>query len=372
MDFPESGGSKFLNSAVVGDETINLAFDIGGLGVDAGGDPLLPEFDKFLDGSLVTLDPLILIFRKSAVAPIACSGIPEMVCDREAVPPEFPHDFDEGLKAATFSEVEGEVGVRVLMVIDDVPDGEKIPAGGDVNLAGGVVGRDPFSDFQGAVLSPAFVEGNPLHDGRMIVEGVDHEPEFGHPLVVGFVRPDRFGWIWGEAGPLGADGLECVPTGAGGDLILPDEHPHAVAMGVVAAGLDLDVLADGVEASLFEKLDVGDHRGLGRRGEETIRPPALVEGAEVKEGFSIEGETEMSVLVPRDRSFSDSKVGCDPIDLIRSLLDDFEVEVVEGWVIGRPEIRVFDLEFDFAACGVGTHLQGFALFFDNGDDGAVT
>jgi len=47
---------------------------------------------------------------------------------------------------------------------------------------------------------------------------------------------------------------------------LPDENSHLVAIVIPAGRLDLDVLADHVEAKLLGDFQVVLHGGVGRRG----------------------------------------------------------------------------------------------------------
>ena len=65
-------------------------------------------------------------------------------------------------------------------------------------------------------------------------------------------------------------------------------------MRVITTGFDLDVLADGIEPGRLEELDVRAHRGIGGRGEESVRPPALVEGAPMEVSLSIEREAQVA------------------------------------------------------------------------------
>ena len=93
--------------------------------------------------------------------------------------------------------------------------------------------------------------------------------EFEHELLVMLV------------GPFGVFGIGLQPRPwrvvAAADLILPDHHAQPIAVIVVASRFDLDVLADHVEAGRLQKLDVEQHRFVGWRRQQSIRPPALIE-----------------------------------------------------------------------------------------------
>ena len=242
------------------------------------------------------------------------------------------YDLDEVIEAATFALVEGEFGVGVMVIVGDVADGEEIAAAGDIDAAGKIVVDGPPADFHRLVLSPALVEGNPLHDGGMAVETVDHSLEFGHELGVRFRRPGVGLRVRLEApGPFGI-----IQSGRA-DVILPDHHAEPIAVKVIAARLDLDVLADGVEAGGLEEFDVGDHGFIGGRREQAVGPPTLVEGAPVEDGFSIEGEAEVTLVVADAAELADADVGFDDI------IAELDLKIVEGGRSGAPEFRVRNL-----------------------------
>ena len=142
-------------------------------------------------------------------------------------------------------------------------------------------------------------------------------------LPVGLFRPGYRMRIGLQPGPLRV-------VGHAADLVLPDEHADAVAVGVVSPRLDLDVLADGVESSGFEKLDVRGHGCVRWRGQEPVGPPALVEGAPVKDRFAVEGEAQMTVGVLFDAALADADVGVDHfVGFVGNVVDP-ERQIVES------------------------------------------
>ena len=103
---------------------------------------------------------------------------------------------------------------------------------------------------------------------------------------------------------------------------MPDEETHLVARVVVTRGLDLDVFAQHVESEILENLEIVDHPFFGRRGVESVRPPALVERTVLEDEFVVEHEARNTFVVFTEGGFAHRVVGADCID-------DFIV-VVEG------------------------------------------
>ena len=171
-------------------------------------------------------------------------------------------------------------------MIGHIADGPEISAASDVDGAGGIIGDGHFSDFHGAVLAPSFVEGDPGGDAGSIVQMIDHALVFDEILLVRSIRPIGVLGIRRHAGPLRT--VVRAWSVAIADLILPHHHAEAIAVVVVAAGFDLDVLADHVESGSFQILDVRKHRGIGRRSEQSIGPPSLIEWAPMENRFAIE------------------------------------------------------------------------------------
>ena len=81
--------------------------------------------------------------------------------------------------------------------------------------------------------------------------------------------------------------------------VLPDEQAELVAVVVIAGRLDLDVLAEHVEAELLEHFEVVLHRLVGRRREQPVRPPALIERADLEERLVVEHEAHDALVVLR-------------------------------------------------------------------------
>lgn len=74
----------------------------------------------------------------------------------------------------------------------------------------------------------------------------------------------------------------------GGNEVLPYEHTEFVTVVVPAVGFDFDVFADGVEAHVFDDVDIVGEGAVSRGGVDTVWPVALVEDAEVKEVLVVE------------------------------------------------------------------------------------
>ena len=110
----------------------------------------------------------------------------------------------------------------------------------------------PVTDIHREVLSPRFVEGRPNNDTRMKVERLHHAIEFQQVLLMSLGGPFGIFWVDVEASP------RRVLSAA--DLILPDHHAKLIAMEIISPWLNLDVLADHVEACRLQELNVRKHR----------------------------------------------------------------------------------------------------------------
>ena len=148
------------------------------------------------------------------------------------------------------------------------------------------------------VLPPAFVVGNPHHDGRDFLEEVYHPFELFAVEAVAlrrlpFERVDR----------------ACVAA----RHVLKDEEPHLVAERVVSERFYLDMLAHRVEAAVLERLDVERHCLFRGRREEAVRPPALVQRSKHVVRFVVQEEPPRSIGIPALFEFSHSEPTLDRV-----------------------------------------------------------
>ena len=81
-----------------------------------------------------------------------------------------------------------------------------------------------------------------------------------------------------------------------GRHVLPDHHADLVAMVEPARRLDLDVLADHVETEILGFLDIVPKSLVRRSRVQSVRPPALVQRAELEERLTVESH-QFRVLV---------------------------------------------------------------------------
>ena len=119
--------------------------------------------------------------------------------------------------------------------------------------------------------------------------------------------------------------------------VLPDEHPQAVAVVVPAVGLDLHVLAQGVEAHRLGRGDVEGERRVAGRGVEPVGPPALVEQAVHEIGLPVEQQALRAVPVLADADAAQGEIA------LRPVLAEREDELIEIGVLRRPEADVAEL-----------------------------
>ena len=209
-----------------------------------------------------------------------------------------------------------------------------VPAAGRVDRAGLVHGPDDLHGRLAVKLAPALVERHPHGDARVVVERGDHvaqlvqkrfarrhvrAAEEGIPAVVEVpARHER-----------GGDDERVVALAAAGH-VLPDEHAQPVAVIVPAVALDLDVLAQHVEAHVLGQLDVIDERVVARRGVEPVRPVALIEQAVVKIRLAIEKQAAHAVRIRLDAALAHGKVAVDRV------VPERHAEGVERRVLRRP------------------------------------
>ena len=209
-----------------------------------------------------------------------------------------------------------------------------MPAAGRVDRARLVHGLDDLHGRLAVKLAPALVERYPHGDARVVVERGDHvaqlvqkrlarrhvrAAEEGIPAVVEVpARHER-----------GRDDERVVALAAAGH-VLPDEHAQPVTVVIPAVALDLDVLAQHVEAHILGQLDVVDERVVARRGVEPVRPVALIEQPVVKIRLAVEKQAAHAVLVRLDAALAHGKVAVDRVAAER------HAEGVERRLLRRP------------------------------------
>ncbi len=268
-------GIDFPCAAVVGEPAVDFDLDIGGLGVNGGGEAIGDETGNLVEKIEVASGKGGAI-REGLVAPVVF-GEPGVAIEGEAEAAEFA----EHAGAGRFEGWAGGIGIGVD--IEGVADVHVGPAAGVVDEARGIPGFDFVGD--GArpvqvVLSPALIPRDPHDDGG--VTGKIGNDFFGFGFEVGFPLIGE-GWrflVFSFIG-IGKEGA--------GD-ILPDENAQAIAPRVVEFRFDLDVLAKHVAAVFLDGLEIKDHGFFIGRGVETIGPVALIEWTILEEGFAVEAE----------------------------------------------------------------------------------
>ena len=81
-----------------------------------------------------------------------------------------------------------------------------------------------------------------------------------------------------------------LPALKAGHQVLPHDDPQPVAVIVPPQRLDLDVLAQHVEAHVPGGLNVPDHGLVRRRGVQAVGPVALVQQARLEAGLAVQGQ----------------------------------------------------------------------------------
>ena len=113
--------------------------------------------------------------------------------------------------------------------------------------------------------------------------------------------------------------------------LAPDEEAHLVAPIQPARVLDLLVLAGAVEAERLGELDVALDRLVGRRGQDTLRPVALVEDEPQVVGRIVEVD-----LARVGRDLPLAEIALQRVEHLAAG-DRFQRQVVQGRVLGAPE-----------------------------------
>ena len=230
--------------------------------------------------------------------------------------------------------------MRIAVHIGNIPHGRKVAATGNIDGARRIILHNPLAHFHRPMLSPGFVEGHPRNDRRIIIEMVDHPLEFGHPLFVLGIRPlgiDRIARL-GRPVFFVSRGIEAIPirVRTSGNLILPDQHPETVAVIIVKPRFDLDMLADHVKSGLFEEINLEEHGVLGRRRQQPVRPPALIQRPPVEDGFAIERETPVAVLILDLADLANARIGFHAVELLSAFVLHENLQLIKRRGSRRP------------------------------------
>ena len=200
------------------------------------------------------------------------------------------------------------------------------PTAGSVDGPRGVDRAHAAHRIARAELPPTLVEEDPRHDAGMVSQVANRTLAVTGPLLlVGRV-------CRGEPRLVGGGVVSEVPAGKAGQggsraaahHVLPDEHAHAVAEPVPAVLLNLDVLAQHVEAEVPCSLDVCRQCFLRGRGENPVRPIPLIEKPAQEEWLVVEAEARHTRCVRLNR---DGAEGAVARHQVRTVLDAQPVEI---------------------------------------------
>ena len=363
VQLAEDFGGDLAEATVVGQEAVDFPLDVGGLGVDGRGEAeVATHRDQGLDllGQRGGVGRLVVV---GLVAPVPLRRVPQVLGDRPADAAVLADD-DGAVGLVHRRQGDLLVGVEVVHVAHILVE----PARRGVDPAAGVDAPDPAVERGGLVLAPALVVDHPHDDARVVVEPPDHPPQLELVLLAAGGQPDRL------AGVLAL--VPQRPVEARGH-VLPDEDSQAVAMVVIPVGLDLDVLAEHVEAGLLEPAQLPRHGLVGGGRQQAVGPPALVERPVLEDRLAVEPEVGLLDLRagadrhPAHREIRADRVGrraghlgpgvgrplrlaerrqlrplLGPLARAPGVLDRHQLDrqVVEERVLGRPELGLGDLE----------------------------
>ena len=145
-----------------------------------------------------------------------------------------------------------------------------VTAAGMVDQPRGVEPADqPHCVFR-VKLSPALVERHPQDDARAVLQLRDQLRQFACEVLAALrVRTGEKAVMtvleMNAGDERRGDGQQIVLSAAGGH-VLPDQHAQPVAVIIPAHGLDLDMLAQHVEAQTLHQFDIIDQRVVRRCG----------------------------------------------------------------------------------------------------------
>ena len=119
----------------------------------------------------------------------------------------------------------------------------------------------------------------------------------------------------------------------------PDQHAHPVGDLIVARVGRLDVAPQAIEPELLRLTELVLEKLHRRHGADRIRVIVLVEGGAEIERFAVEIELAAAGLD-----------GAEPEGVLDVVLErvaeQFQADLVEIWVVGRPRLHVLDAELE--------------------------
>ena len=124
-----------------------------------------------------------------------------------------------------------------------------------------------------------------------------------------------------------------------GRHVLPHQQPQTVRPVEPALRLDLDVLADHVEAEVLVLLQVVPEGRVGGRGVEAVRPVALVQGAGLEDERPVEHGA-LDTVRPSAPRWTACPRSCRPVSAPALPVEQFGRDVVQERVLRRPQTGV--------------------------------
>ena len=129
---------------------------------------------------------------------------------------------------------------------------------------------------------------------------------------------------------LGVQRLKALEAG---HHVLPHQHPQPVAVVIPPQRLDLDVLAQHVEAQLLHGADVTDHGLVRWRGVQSVGPVPLIQQPRLEIRLVVQGQ-HLPPLMLHEGEFPHAEIAGDTV------LSQRDVHVVQKRVLRRPGPQV--------------------------------
>ena len=129
------------------------------------------------------------------------------------------------------------------------------------------------------------------------------------------------------------------------NVLIHAQHAQPVAVPVPALGLELDVLAQHVEARRAHGLDVKDQRLVGRRRHQPVGPIPLVEHAANEEGLMVETEAGDTLRVRLDAHRAEGAVASDLVQAAGRIGRPIgQAQAIEMGMVRMPELGALDAQ----------------------------
>jgi len=177
------------------------------------------------------------------------------------------------------------------------------PAGYSVNDTAFIVFHYLFHYFYRIMLSPSFIEDYPRCDTGIKTQTVNHLEHLLLPLVS----------MWCGCIPvrlrIGLNMFFVFSFGReAGYHILPHHQTQRIGIIIILLRFYFNVFAYGIKSHIFELNHIPKHCFFGRRCQQTIRPPALIQCSILEYWITIQTNTLVTTFIFADTDLTHRKI----------------------------------------------------------------